>query len=75
MASVQINAWEDGGMEGVFETVEEAEAYVLEEEMDVVVYDFSGNLLNASGYRFNTEIAAKRQAKTDGGHTHYIKED
>jgi DNA-binding NarL/FixJ family response regulator len=59
MAKVQINSWEDGDVEGVFDTVEEAEAYVLEEEMDVVVYDFSG--LNGKGYRFNTEIAAKRE--------------
>jgi hypothetical protein len=59
MAKVQINSWEDGDIEGVFDTLEEAEAYVLEEEMDGVVYDVSG--LNGKGYRFNTEIAAKRE--------------
>ena len=60
MAKVQINSWEDGDFEGEFETVEEAKAYVLENEMDVVLFDFSGSLLTASGYRFNAEIAAKQ---------------
>lgn len=58
---VQINDWEDGTREGSFETVAEAEAYVLEEGLDVVVYDFSS--LNGQGYRFNAEINDKRKGK------------
>lgn len=58
--SVLINSWEDGGNEGRFDTVAEAEEYVLENEMDVVIYDFSG--LHGSGYRFNAEIDARNKA-------------
>jgi hypothetical protein len=56
--SIQINSWEDGDLEGRFDTIAEAEEYVLENEMDVVIYDFSS--LNGMAYRFNTEIAAAR---------------
>lgn len=36
--SVQINDWEDGTCEGRFYSVDEAKAYVLENEMDVILY-------------------------------------
>lgn len=60
--SVQINDWEDGTFEGRFDTLAEAEEYVLENEMDVIIQDFSS--LTGLGYRFNAEVLERR--KRDG---------
>lgn len=62
--SVTINDWEDGSFEGRFDTVAEAEAYVLEEEMDVVINDYTS--LRGQSYRFNAEINAKKKDLQEG---------
>jgi hypothetical protein len=75
-----VNNWENGTPVGGFDTVEEAEAYTLENGLDVTIFNYT--TLNGTGYRFNADINARREATgtldpiVDGQHrTEYDSEE
>lgn len=55
--AVQVNHWEDGSNEGKFDTLAEAKEYVLENDMDVMIHDYS----TGRDFRFSAEILEREK--------------